>query len=278
MSGPQDIAAILGLIELGFRSISTLYQFIQELRHIPTRIEQVKVEIRDLLTCLDELYFIQAAEGNSGHIIERSGLGNAIDACGKACNELHALLSTWDPLQSRFSAKLRYFLDKEAFDYLVEDIASRKQTTILAVVVTQLSMQAESDQKSRNTWHHVEKVLRGHEDKQHSSSISLEGGGELVTYNRMSTRPGIDSASRSFVPQDTPLPVEKESSDPSDATQGQVFGGDVKVGGSSNEVGMPASVAEMMAGKKAQTIQHFKKTVTTSDGSNGNKIGIFHSK
>ena len=138
MSGPQDIAAIIGFIELGFRGISTLYKFVQELRHVPTRIEQVAEEIQDLLLCLDELRFVHAAANNTGHITQLSGLVNAIDACGKACNDLYKLLSTWDPKQSRLTAQLKYLRDKEAFNSLMDNITSRKQTTILAVAATQL--------------------------------------------------------------------------------------------------------------------------------------------
>lgn len=138
MSGLQEITAIFAVVELGVKSLSAVYNLIQTLRHIPTRIEQAKHEVRDILNCLAGLRFIHTADRGTIHAINRAGLEASVSSCREACDQLRGLLSTWDPLQSSITAKLKYFRYRKAFDGLLNDITNRKQNTTLAVGITQL--------------------------------------------------------------------------------------------------------------------------------------------
>lgn len=138
MSGLQEITAIFAVVELGVKSLSAVYDLIQTLRHIPTRIEQAKHEVRDILKCLAGLRFIQTTDSATIHAIDRAGLEASVSSCRKACDELRVLLSTWDPRQSSIAAKLKYFRHRKAFDGLLNDITNRKQNTALALGITQL--------------------------------------------------------------------------------------------------------------------------------------------
>ncbi|RGP70126.1 hypothetical protein FSPOR_4238 [Fusarium sporotrichioides] len=273
MSGPQDIAAIFGLLELGIRSISTLYKFIHELRHIPTKIEQARAEIQALLPFLDEIQLIRATGLPSSIIIRRSGLGEAIAACGKTCSELQALLSTWDPNQSRFTARLKYLRDKETFNDLIKDITTRKQTTILAVAVAQFPMQAESQTKMSLS--ELSKSRPQIEKQDFVPIAESKRSTQIITCSMaippLDTTPLAEYA----VPQTIPVEQAPRSATQKNSTTGQVFKA-INVGGSSNQIGMSATAMQSMLETKSHTIvQDFQKDITTSDTSNGNQVGIF---
>jgi hypothetical protein len=274
MSGPQDIAAIFGLLELGIRSISTLYKFIHELRHIPTKIEQAKAEIQALLPFLDEIQLIRATGLPSSIIIQRSGLGEAIAACGKSCSDLQTLLSTWDPGQSRLTARLKYLRDKETFNDLIKDITTRKQTTILAVAVAQFSMQAES--QTNMSLSELSKSVPEIEKQQDVAPVAESGcSNQIVAVSKAKPPHSTTPLVRSSVPQ--PMSMEQAPKSPTrlDSTTGQVFNA-IQVGGSLNQIGMSATAMQSMVERKSHTIvQDFQKEITTLDNSIGNKVGIF---
>jgi hypothetical protein len=274
MSGPQDIAAIFGLLELGIRSISTLYKFIHELRHLPTKIEQAKTEIHSLLPFLDEIQLIRATGLPSSIIIQRSGLGEAIAACGKTCSELQALLSTWDPGQSRFTARLKYLRDKETFNDLIKDITTRKQTTILAVAVAQFSMQAES-QKKISLYELSESVPQMEEKRDVVSVAEPEGSNQILALTKAKHTHNTAPPGESSIPKTTPIDQAPRSAVPQDSSVRQAFN-TIEVSGFSNKIGMSATVMQSLPPRNPHTIvQDFQKDIITSDTSEGNQVGIW---
>lgn len=139
MSGLQEIAAILGIAESTFRSISKLYAFLAELKHVPFEIERLREETETLKRTLLSLSFLQFADEDTRRLVQRIGLPATVGRCNVSCDKLyqyfHGPVST-----DRFSWRFRFqFLrHKKAVEGVLAEIYVAKQTTILTIVVTQL--------------------------------------------------------------------------------------------------------------------------------------------
>ena len=140
MSGLQELAAIIGLAETAFRSISSLYSFLKDLEHAPKEIESLLSETLALNGTLSALLdALAGADSCIGSVAQRIGLPRAIDRCAEACNQLQVRLSRWTRAKDySWVARVHFRRHKKAIEGVVADINVAKQTTILTVVVTQL--------------------------------------------------------------------------------------------------------------------------------------------
>ena len=139
MSGFQEIAAIIGIAELSFRSISSLYDFVSGLKYVPKELERIQSETSILVQSLSALEFLSSADSDTHAIVERVGLPRAVANCGDACQTLHNALAKWNkPGQRSVASKVQYRLHRKTIDAVLAQISFAKQTTILCVVITQL--------------------------------------------------------------------------------------------------------------------------------------------
>ena len=139
MSGLQEIAAILGIAETGFRAISRLYEFVMDLQHAPLEIENIRLETSMLQRTLSVLSSLAEEDVDVHRFARRIGLPCAVDRCGHACDRLYMDLTRWTQRgKHSWVARVQFRLHKKAIEGVMNDINVAKQTTILTVVVTQL--------------------------------------------------------------------------------------------------------------------------------------------
>ncbi|KAK8134997.1 hypothetical protein PG984_007009 [Apiospora sp. TS-2023a] len=292
MSGLQEISAVIAVVELGIRSTSALYNLIQTLRHIPATIEHTKNEIWDLRNCLTGLKVIQTADSGTIDVIDRTGLESSVSSCHLACDELQSLLSTWDPLQSRFEAKIKYFRDRKTFEGLLKDISTRKHNTILSLGITQLCLQAISQQTTMSYFLNPQRTSQRTEfepaqqtalvvrqDRAAANQNTMLPANQNVMAPTNQIFPNQNGANQNYVNQAEP--VATQATDYTDISMSatkdtQVFMRDVTADGHNHQIGMPRIVATQVMDKQFKgTIQRFSGTVSTGKGSCGNKIGMF---
>lgn len=140
MSGLQELAAIIGIAETAFRSISSLYCFLKDLEHAPKEIESLLSEAYALNGTLSALLeALASADICTRSVALRIGLPRAIERCGQACKQLETRLSRWIQVKDySWVARVQIRRHKKEIESVVADINVAKQTTILTVVVTQL--------------------------------------------------------------------------------------------------------------------------------------------
>lgn len=140
MSGLESFAAVLGIADVGLRSVSLLYDSIKELRSVPKVIAGLKDEIEALLKCLSGLQeILTAADDSTRALVQRFGLPEAAKSCADACGILHRYISkesTTGKLSTR--ARLHFLVRRKAIMGVVEDISTAKGTTNLTVNVAVL--------------------------------------------------------------------------------------------------------------------------------------------
>ena len=142
MSGLQEVAAIVGIAEVSFRSILSLYEFVRELKHVPKEIERLRSEMSILTRSLSALSSFLVADSDAQSICQKIGLQEAIARCSEACRSLQEDLERWIlPGGRTLRTKIQFRLHRKAIDAVLAQISFAKQTTILSVVVTQLSVQ-----------------------------------------------------------------------------------------------------------------------------------------
>ena len=139
MSGLQEIAAIVGIAELSIRSISSLYEFVSSLKHVPKELRRLQSEISTLVQSFSALDYLDSADSETKAIVQRVGLPAAIASCGGACQALQQDLLKWTKAgQQSLTSRIQVRLHKKAIESLLAHIDFAKQTTILCVVITQL--------------------------------------------------------------------------------------------------------------------------------------------
>ncbi|KAH8676433.1 hypothetical protein BGZ60DRAFT_562108 [Tricladium varicosporioides] len=145
MAGLQEVAAIIGVAEVAFRSISSLYDFFRNLKHVPKEIEAISRETRALQQCLSDLGFLLHADKETHAAVRRTGLPQAITNCGEACTKLRGLLYKWTATSKyNLLARIQFQWDRRLIDNVISEIGNAKQTAILSVVITQMSTQLRS--------------------------------------------------------------------------------------------------------------------------------------
>ncbi len=136
MSGIQEIAAIIGLTEVAFRSISSLYDFIEDLRHATVELERIKAETSSLIETLLILSSRVDADTELQALSRQVGLAKAVYRCDQACDKLLRELSRW--ASGSTLARVQFRVHKRSVDSVISEIAATKQTTILTLGITQL--------------------------------------------------------------------------------------------------------------------------------------------
>jgi hypothetical protein len=139
MSGFEGIGAILGIADVSFRCISALYSALSNLQDVPKEIRSLRNEIAVLQQCLEQLKFLEQADDNTRAIVATLGLPAAVQDCAQACEDLLEQISFWtaSPRQNIF-ARIRFLVNRNKIQSVLDNIRTTKQTTILTVVVTSL--------------------------------------------------------------------------------------------------------------------------------------------
>lgn len=139
MSGLQEIAAIIGVAEVSFRSICSLYEFFKDLKNVPKEIEAIRGETFALQQCLSELRYLQDVDEKIHAAVRRTGLSQAVTNCGEACAKLYELLYKW-AATSKYNLldRIQFRWDRKVINNVITQISNVKQTAILSVVVTQM--------------------------------------------------------------------------------------------------------------------------------------------
>lgn len=139
MAGLQELAAVIGIAEVAFRAISSLYDFVKDLQDVPLEIERIKAETSTLDQTLRYLSSLDATHIELCEISERTGLARAVNRCGAACDRLLRDLYRWTTNSRRNTiSKIQFRLHRRAFQQVISEIDAAKQTTILALGVAQM--------------------------------------------------------------------------------------------------------------------------------------------
>ncbi|KAK5170527.1 uncharacterized protein LTR77_005115 [Saxophila tyrrhenica] len=142
MSGLQEIAAIVGIADAGFRSISALYDFLSSLRTAPAEIATLRNHISTLQRTLSVLSSVKGSNVRTQDLTRQVGLPHAIDSCGQACDKLRKDLERWTKSgSSNWKAQIQFRWHRKLVEAALAEIGHAKETTLLAVVVTQLCLQ-----------------------------------------------------------------------------------------------------------------------------------------
>ncbi|KAF2655747.1 hypothetical protein K491DRAFT_778558 [Lophiostoma macrostomum CBS 122681] len=138
MSGFEVLAAALGTVDVGLRSISLLYDSIKDLKSAPKEITRLRADLEGLQICLSGLdTLLQSANNATSALVRRFGLPEAAKSCSAACAALHQAI----PRPSTTCARFYFFARKREIVSVMENIAKAKQTTILTAVVAGLALQ-----------------------------------------------------------------------------------------------------------------------------------------
>ena len=140
MTGLQEIAAIVGLTEVAFRSIYSLYDFIEDLRHAPVELERIKAETSSLIETLLILSSHVDADTELQALSRQVGFAKAASRCDQACDKLLKELSRW--ASGTTLARVQFRVHKKSVDSVISEIVATKRTTILTLGITQLYVAA----------------------------------------------------------------------------------------------------------------------------------------
>jgi len=142
MSGLQDVAAIIGIAEASFRSISSLYDFLKSLKDIPKEVSFLEQETRVLQKCLAGLDILKTADEQTRATVKHIGLPQAVENCALACSDLQKSLGKWAGSPTlNLRSKIQYRWHRKAIESVRTAIEAAKQTAILSIQITQLSIQ-----------------------------------------------------------------------------------------------------------------------------------------
>lgn len=140
MTGLESVAAALGIVDVGLRSVSLLYDSIKELRSAPKVIAGLKKEIEALGKCLTGLEeLLKPADDSINALVQRFGLPEAVKSCADACNILHEYISKRATTQDlSIRARLHFLVRRKDIMEAVGDISTAKGTTTLTVAMATL--------------------------------------------------------------------------------------------------------------------------------------------
>lgn len=139
MAGLQELAAVVGIAEVGCRSISMLYAFLKDLREVPREVENIRIETSTLDQILSTLSRLASTNNDVLSFMDRVGLVQAVNRCGVACDRLRGCLPDPGQYESRrWLSRIQFRMHKKTLDATAAEISVAKQTAILSIVVTQL--------------------------------------------------------------------------------------------------------------------------------------------
>lgn len=138
MSGFEVAAAFVGVADVTFRSVCSLYDFIDKLIEAPIEIKEIKNEISVFRKCLEELSSVQQATEETCSTIRRMGLPGVVADCDEACEELLQCFRRWEFSESRWTTRLQFRWRSKKFERVVTKIRIAKGTVLLTLLVAQL--------------------------------------------------------------------------------------------------------------------------------------------
>ncbi|KAH9873165.1 hypothetical protein J1614_005563 [Plenodomus biglobosus] len=204
MSGLETIAALIGIADVSFRSISALYTAVQDIRSAPKEIESLAAELKVLRHCLLQLRFLEKADSKTRAATRDFGLPTAIKLCGVACDKLHRNLPDCKSNRSpNLRSRVRFYFSKTEIRNVLENINCAKQTTILTVVTTQLFLQLQSQTSPQKKLDLINKYEE--EVKAMESRNKTEKGN-----HKMSRRSSSKARAARFPLSEDDRPVDKE--------------------------------------------------------------------
>jgi predicted DNA-binding protein YlxM (UPF0122 family) len=95
MSGLEMAAGAIGITDVALKSIKGLYDVIQAYKEVPDKIKGFKSEIASLQNNLAGLKFLEIADEPTREEVTKTGVADAINSCGKACDEFKKKLDVW---------------------------------------------------------------------------------------------------------------------------------------------------------------------------------------
>lgn len=139
MAGLQEAAAIFGIVDATFRSVSSLYEFLQDLKEVPQQIERLRKEVTTLKNVLAVLEYLQRADPGTQEIAARFDTPAALSNCAHVCDILHSDFRRWSRSgQQSFRTKIQIRWHKKGIEAQVSHIAVAKQTALLSIAALQL--------------------------------------------------------------------------------------------------------------------------------------------
>ncbi|KAF2189150.1 hypothetical protein K469DRAFT_701733 [Zopfia rhizophila CBS 207.26] len=140
MPGLESLAAALGIVDVGLRSVSLLYDSIKELKSTPKVIAGLKDEIEALRKCLSGLEeLLKPADDSIRALVQRFGLPEAAKSCADACSILHQDISKRATTQKlSIRARLHFLARRKDIMSVVEDISTAKETITVTAAMTNL--------------------------------------------------------------------------------------------------------------------------------------------
>jgi hypothetical protein len=99
----------------------------------------LKGEISGLQNCLPQLKNLSTKDEKALSVIKSFGLQDIVEACAEACETLRAIIKKRaNSVPHDWWLKLQFVLNAKEIQRARDNVNTAKQTTILAVVVTQL--------------------------------------------------------------------------------------------------------------------------------------------
>jgi hypothetical protein len=139
MSGLETVAAVIGISDAALRAISLFYETIDDLKKAPRDIQVLKSEIGGLQECLLQLKRLSTQDEKALSTIKNFGLRDIVDNCAGACETLRTAIQKWSgPGVNDLWSRFQFVLNKKDIEKARDITSNAKQTTILAVVITQL--------------------------------------------------------------------------------------------------------------------------------------------
>jgi hypothetical protein len=139
MSGLETVAAILRIADVAFRSISSIYDIVQNQRGAPKEIEKLRTRVNILRNSLAGLKFLEGANAAIHTTVKSIRLPEAFIACALSCEALEKHLPNLiSSRKTDFFAKIKYAIHKKDTQNVLVDINTAKIRTILTLEVTSL--------------------------------------------------------------------------------------------------------------------------------------------
>lgn len=88
-------AGIIGITDVALKSIKGLYDIVKAYKEVPDEIKRFQSEIASLQNNLAGLEFLETADEATREEVKKTGVADAINSCGQACDEFKKKLSQW---------------------------------------------------------------------------------------------------------------------------------------------------------------------------------------
>lgn len=139
MSGLETAAAVIGITDVAIKGITGLYDFIDDLRDAPQRVQQIQHQMLVLTQSLSGLTFLDSASEEVKKEVKSIGLPTAVNECGTACDAFRQDLEKWTKSGAvTLRSRLDVLRHKKKIDYYLAKIRTTKGTIVVAISVANL--------------------------------------------------------------------------------------------------------------------------------------------